>query len=165
MLRRSHLSINIDSGTDFKAVAKELTAQDRQLPRDFKQSINLTAREMRALARASALAEPSRGVGHTGLRRDVSKGVQIINLPSGNGVRIITSMPQMDEAVIPRGMDNVRGWRHPVFGNRNRWVRQTSGTDSWFMESMQRGAEPLEDRLTRNLELAAETIARRGRGR
>jgi hypothetical protein len=142
-----------------------LTEQDRQLPRDFKNSINTTAREMRNLARASALAEPSRGVGHTGLRRDVSKGVQIIELPSGRGVRIITTMPEMNEAIIPRGMDNVRGWRHPVFGHRNRWVRQTSGSDEWFMDSMRRGAEPLEDRLTRNLELAAEAIARKARGR
>jgi hypothetical protein len=62
-------------------------------------------------------------------------------------------------------MDNVRGWRHPVFGHRNRWVRQTSGSDEWFMDSMRRGAEPLEDRLTRNLELAAEAIARKARGR
>jgi hypothetical protein len=157
--------VELSGASEFNAVAKELTEQDRQLPRDFKQSVNLTAKEMRALARQAALAEPSTGVGHTGLRRDVSRGVQIIELPSGRGVRIITSMPEMDEAVIPRGMDNVRGWRHPVFGHRNRWVRQTSGSDAWFMDSMRRGAEPLEDRLTRNLELAAEAIARKARGR
>lgn len=161
MPNRSHLRIDIESLNDFDSVIKELTEIDRQIPRDFKNSINRTAREMRDLARASALAEPSRGVGHTGLRRDVSKGVRIIEMASAIGVRIITSVPEADEAIIPRGMDTVRGWRHPVFGHRNRWVTQTSGTDSWFMESMQRGAEPLEDRLTRNLEIAAEQVARR----
>lgn len=159
--RRSDLNFQVLFENEFGEVARELTEIDRQLPRDFKNSVNRTAREMRDIARAAALQEPSTGQGHTGLRSAVSRGVQIIELAGGNGVRIITHAREPDESYLPRGMDTVRGWAHPVFGNRNRWVRQTSGTDSWFMESMERGAEPLEDRLTRNLELAAEQVARR----
>jgi hypothetical protein len=147
-------------GTTSDAVSKQLTKENRQLPRDFKNSVNEVARGLRDAAKVRALQEPALKGKHTGLRAKVSGGVKIIQIESG--VRIITSMPKEDEAIIPRGMDTVRGWRHPVFGRKNNWVRQTSGTESWFMDTMQKGHEPLRNRLIRDINDAAQRIAEAG---
>ena len=156
-LHRSEVEFGSSGLEDINRAARALTAIDRQLPRDFKNSINEVARGLRDMARVAALNEPSQGKGHTGLRARVSTGVGIAQIP--DGVRIITKMPELDEAIIPRGMDTVKGWRHPVFGHRDRWVVQRSGTDSWFMETMAKGQEPLRERLIRNINDAADKVA------
>lgn len=127
------------------------------MPDDNLRSVREVARGVRDLARVRALEEPTRRTGHTGLRRNISRGVKIINIPGG--LRVITEVPEEDQAIIPRGMDNARGWRHPVFGNRNNWVTQTSGSDSWFIDSMRSGYEPLRNRLIEDVNDAAERIA------
>lgn len=159
-LYQSRLGFEVVGENDFRNVQKALTEANRQLPRDFKNSINDVARGLRDAARAAALNEPSQGRDHHGLRAQVSAGVAIAQIDGG--VRIITSMPESDEAIIPRGMDDVRGWRHPVFGSRTRWVVQHSGTDSWFMDNMRKGEEPLRNRLIRDINNAAEKIADAG---
>jgi hypothetical protein len=146
---------------DFRNVSAALTAIDRQLPRDFKNSVTEVARGLRDAAKIAALNEPG-GKGHTGLRGRVSKGVGMIDIPGGK--RITTSMPK-SEWIIPRGMDRLQGWKHPVFGRHDiPWVRQTSGTDSWFMETMRKGEEPLRNRLIRNINDAADRVKNAGRG-
>jgi hypothetical protein len=154
------LSIHEEDFQDFRNVSAALTAINRQLPRDFKNSVNEVAKGLVAAARVAALNEPG-GKGHTGLRAKVSKGVGMIQIP--NGVQITTSMPNSNEAIIPRGMDNVRGWRHPVFGRRDKWVTQRSGEDSWFMETMAKGHEPLRNRLINDINAAADKVKDAGR--
>lgn len=159
---RLTLSLDVIGERQFREVQRALTDANRQLPRDFKNSVNEVARGLRDQARYAALNEPTMRKGHTGLRRRVAAGVAIVQIE--DGVRVITSMPEADEAIIPRGMDSVRGWRHPVFGRKDKWVTQRSGSDSWFLETMRRGHEPLRNRLIRNINEAAEDIADAGRG-
>lgn len=161
----STLTFNVSGLDDFSRVAKALTQANRQLPRDFKNSINEVARGLRDAARAAVMNEPAKGKDHTGLRARIAKGVGIIQIE--NGVRIVTAMDQHNERYIPRGMDKSGpndGWRHPVFGNRSNWTTQTSGEDSWFLSTMQNGEEPLRNRLVRNINDAADKIADAGRG-
>lgn len=155
---RSELKIESDGTEDFRVAIRELRRADRSLPDEFLRSIKEVARGLRDAAKVKALAQPSEGKGHTGLRQSVAKGVRIIPIPEG--VRVITESRERDEAIIPRGMDMRKGWRHPVFGNMNRWVRQTSGTDSWFMDTMRSGQEPIRNRLINDINDAAERIAR-----
>lgn len=155
---RNELGINIDDGRDFHNAIRELKRADRDLPDDFVKSIREVARGLRDLAKARALLEPSRGTGHTGLRQSISRGVKNVNIEGG--IRVITQSREQDEAIIPRGMDTTRGWRHPVFGHMNRWVRQTSGTESWFMDTMKDGREPIRNRIINNINDAADRIAR-----
>lgn len=153
---KNELKLETDGTEDFRVAIRELRRANRDLPNEFLKSVREVARGVRDLAKVRALEEPSRGVGHTGLRASVSRGVKIINID--NGIRILTEARERDEAIIPRGMDNDKGWRHPVFGNRNNWVRQRSGENSWFMDSMQQAERPLTLRLVRNLNDAADRI-------
>lgn len=157
------LHISISGIDEINDVVKALAEADRSLPKQFIRDIAEIAQGMAAEARARALALPAKGTsGTTGLRKDVARGVRVRTVV--NRVSITTSMPETDEAIIPRGFDTRRGWRHPVFGNKSNWVRQPGGEFSWFMEAMQDGKDPMTDKLTEALEDAAERIAAAGLG-
>src|SRR4029077_12473102 len=69
--------------------------------------------------------------GFTGLRMRIAAGVDV--RPSATGVTFTTSMDAPNQAYLPQGMDDPdKGWRHPVFGHMNTWVRQLPGGPSWF---------------------------------
>lgn len=158
-IERYRLTISFDvlGEREFSEVAKAMSAVHRQLPRDFKNSVNDVARGLRDSARYQALQKFTARKGHTGLRRKVAQGVKLKQIE--DGVLVITTMPDEAQAIIPRGLDGVKGWRHPVFGHRDRWVRQHQGTDSWFLETMRSGHEPLRNRLVNNINDAADEIA------
>lgn len=147
------LSIS-DSGALDRASAA-LTDADERLPADILREVRQVAARLANIARARALAEPTFGPKHTGLRAQVAAGVGVSETELG--AKVTTSMPQANEAVIPRGLDQ-NGWRHPVFGNKSRWVVQ-HGAFSWFMDSMQGGRSDGEQNLERLLEETAERIA------
>lgn len=103
----------------------------------------------------AAMSLPARGTKHTGLRGRLAAGVRAQT--NGQHVRITSSMADPSEAALPRGMDNgTRGWRHPVFGNRNVWVQQRGG--SWFRGPIAGNHDQVERRLNDVLEEAARRI-------
>lgn len=153
-----NLDIGVEGVESLVAVIRAIGEEERRLPDEFDRIINETADALVAVARAKVLAEPTHGPKHTGLRAEIAAGTQVTQIP--DGVRIITSMPENNEAIIPRGMDSgYKGWRHPVFGNMGKWVTQRAAF-SWFLDTMQDGKQPLEDGLHQALEDAADRIAR-----
>ena len=99
----------------------------------------------------SALALPSRGKKHTGLRRRMYKaiGSQVRTGGREAGVRIKLSRSTMgDQAGVAKATNN-GSWRHPVYkrqGHPARWVRQSS-TPHWFDRANQRAAPPVRRSL------------------
>jgi hypothetical protein len=76
-------------------------------------------------------------------------------------VRIVATAIRPNEAGLPRGFDNgPRGFRHPVYGNRNVWVQQRGG--SWFREPIAEHRDEVEKDLTDVLEAMAKRIAAAG---
>lgn len=152
------LEIGVDGAASLDAVIRAMGEERDSLPKEFDRVINEVADALVKAAQAKVLAEPTHGTKHTGLRAEIAAGTKKVGVP--DGVRIITSMPKNDEAVIPRGMDNgFKGWRHPVFGNMHNWVHQRAAF-SWFLDTMQDGKQPAEDGLTKCLQDAADRIAR-----
>lgn len=154
----SELNIRITGAEAFERVSAALTDADNTMPGNIRKEMVLLANRLAAIAKRAALAEPTHGAVHTGLRENVSRGVGVRE--TDDGAVVTTSMPIPDEAVIPRGLD-AHGWRHPVFGNRRRWVVQR-GAFSWFMDSMQGGRTDGEQNLERMLNEVAERIAAAG---
>jgi hypothetical protein len=151
----SDLTIRISGTEAFERVSAALGDADAQAPTKIRKEVVALANRLAYIASRAALSEPTHGTGHTGLRAQVSGGVGVRE--TDTGATVTTSMPESDEAVIPRGLD-AHGWRHPVFGNRNRWVVQ-HGAFSWFMDSMQGGRSDGEQNLQRMLDEMAEKIA------
>lgn len=151
----SELDVRVSGAEAFDRVSAALGEADAEMPVKVQKELVQLAKRLAYIASRAALAEPTRGTGHTGLRENVSRGVGVRE--TDDGAVVTTSMPIPDEAVIPRGMD-AHGWRHPVFGNRNEWVTQ-HGAFSWFMDAMQGGRSDGEQNLERMLNEVAERIA------
>lgn len=77
--------------------------------------------------------------GH-GLRSAVASSIKSKVAYSGRklGARIsvdVSKLPQSQRR-LPRNLDSPRGWRHPVWGNRERWVGQHG--EPYFTRPIQR---------------------------
>jgi|SRR5688500_16877414 len=122
-------------GEEFRRVVLALKAQDKTIPRKIRRALRLKSNDAITKVRERVLAIPVKGEESTGLRRRVARGVRLRLNRSLSSARIITMMDDPEEAALPRGLDTPSGWRHPVFGNRDNWVRQTTGGE-WFREEI-----------------------------
>ncbi|SDZ55141.1 hypothetical protein SAMN05216215_10973 [Saccharopolyspora shandongensis] len=83
-----------------------------------------------------------------GLRATIARAVRL-QMSTGArsaSVRIRTQtrfLPE-DQRKLPKYMDDGR-WRHPVFGNRDRWVTQTARPAGWFESAMRRHGPRVRD--------------------
>lgn len=160
----ARLSVTIRRGREWDNVADALRDEGRSIPRRGVRIARQNAESLAGKARRRVRRVPVVGrSGHTGLRRRVAAGVRVVNVP--NGARVITSMPERDEAIIPRGLDSPRGWRHPVFGNKSVWVRQRPLRSGWFSGTMEDGHDEFRDDLEDMLEDSVDYIASRGNQR
>lgn len=159
-MARSSQSYRIVAGPEFGNVVKALDLVDHDMPGKFREELRAAADPLAQKARNAVLALPTYGRKHTGLRARVAAGVSVAT-GGPSLVRIETSMPEPDEAMLPRGLDNgPKGWRHPVYGNRNVWVQQRGY--SWFRSTIADGQPELEKDLQGVLDDAADTIDRAG---
>lgn len=141
-------------------ITRAMALESEDIPKELKNSIRDNAGTLGDRAALRVILEPTHGTRHTGLRARVAKGVGLQEL--ADGYRITTSMPNVNEAAIPRGMDQ-HGWRHPVFGNMGEWVVEGITDFSWFMDTMQEGEGMVSDGLQEQLDNAAERIDNAGR--
>lgn len=104
----------------------------------------------RAIARARARA---------GLRRTIAAAIKTDIRDGGRkaGVRIIvdgSKLPQ-NQRTLPRRMNVKKGWRHPLFGNRERWYTQRG--KPWFEPSIKRHVKKIRSTILAAMEeIAAE---------
>lgn len=153
----AELKISVSGGEVFSRAMSALAEADDSLAVHVPEEARLLADRLAAIAKKAVLGEPTHGLKQRDLRATVSEGVDVRQNGPGD-VTITTSMPKPDEAELPRGMDEpVRGWQHPVFGNRNNWVRQHDAF-SWFTDSMQSGQEEGQRDLERLLKDAVDRV-------
>jgi hypothetical protein len=150
----------IVTGREFRDVARELRLVDAALPKEFRKKLRLAAKPLMEKAKAELKAMPVKGRDSSGLRRRVARGVKLFLPRSNTSIRIVTSMKDRSEVALPRGLDTRYGWRHPVFGDREEWVRQPGY--SWFREPISEGRDDLKRALTEVLEEARDRIADAG---
>lgn len=83
-------------------------------------------------------AQERAGRRRAGLRESVAGAVKL--QITAKGVRFVVSSAALpsDQQSLPRNLDRAKGWRHPVFGNREVWVAQRGGP--WFAETLKKRA-------------------------
>lgn len=156
---------NVHIGDEWRRVGIALREVDKSLPDKLRKAMRDAAKPAAEDAKRRVRALPVHGRKHTGLRAKVARGVDIqAGVGRGLGVRIVTGMANPQERKLPLYLDDQRGWRHPVFGNRHIWVKQTTG-GSWFRSTIAEHRPQMEHDLAKVLEEAANTIANAGRGR
>lgn len=97
----------------------------------------------------------------TGLRTRVARSLALEIKTAGQPrVRFVAKPEKMptDERNMPRNLDSPKGWRHPVYGNREMWVAQMGG--SWFWPPIKRGLRTFRRRLDEAITATVEKIER-----
>ncbi|OII61213.1 hypothetical protein BJP40_06715 [Streptomyces sp. CC53] len=150
-------------GPEVQRVSAALGQEDVAIPRQSRQVVRREARRLARVAQNKVRSLPIAGSSgrHTGLRRRVAAGVRVVDVPEGAHVQ--TTMAERDEAIIPWGLDSPKGWRHPVFGNREVWVQQRPHVHGWFRGTFEDGEHLIEQSLEDVLERSARRIAAEGR--
>lgn len=97
----------------------------------------------------------------TGLRDQVARSltleVKTAGSPRVTFVAKRERMPAGKES-LPRHLDNPKGWRHPVFGNREMWVAQKGG--SWFWPPIKRKIRVFRQRIDQAVTTVVDIIER-----
>lgn len=148
-------------GPEWKLVIEELRLQDEELPHKAHEETRQLAEKyaQKAVDKVNSLPTPS-NAGHTGLRARVGAGVHVVDTDLA-GIRVVTSMDNPSERIIPRGLDSPgTGWKHPLFGDRNHWFRNEGY--SWFRETFSDSHDDFERNLTDVIENSAHRIADAG---
>lgn len=153
------LGFNAIAGPEWERVIAALGRANDEMPEQLIESIEDDAEDLAKVARGRVLGLPTpRNAGHTGLRKKVAAGVHVER--HAFGVRVQTSMPTSSESIIPRGLDRPKGWRHPLFGDRDRWF-SNPGYD-WFVSTFENSDDYIEGHLHDVLVRAAEKVAEAG---
>lgn len=94
----------------------------------------------------------------SGLRRTIAASIKTDIRDGGKraGVRIIVDGSKLptDQRTLPRRLNAKKGWRHPLFGNRERWYTQRG--KPWFETSIRRHAK----RIRKTIQAAMEELAK-----
>ena len=153
-LRQRHL-VWVDMGPEWKAVERALVRSELDTPKELGNALNQATKPIIAKVRRAAFAIPAYGAKHTGLRGRLAAGVKA-NVIGQNATIVAEAAP--GEEGLPRGFDNgPKGFRHPVYGNREVWVQQRGF--SWFREPIAEEGDAVERQLTNVLEEMAQNIA------
>ncbi|MFB7595763.1 hypothetical protein [Streptomyces sp. NPDC056160] len=123
--------LELRTGKDLKRVAAELRRMNnKQLKQEFTKELRSAARPLVPAVRQAIRQIPSkRGYSADGLRGRMSKAVKLevrtVGKDAGVRIRVDGRKMPSHEKALQAYMEGVKKpWRHPVFGNREVWVKQ-----------------------------------------
>ena len=143
----------------FLALSKALKHAGRtELRKELNTGMRRAAKPLIPKTRAEALKRlPQRG----GLAKQVAKEPQRVQVRTGArtaGVRIVVGKKSGGARGANRGVV-----RHPVFGNRERWVDQKVPA-GWFDEPLQDSAPAVRPELEKAIQRVADQVVREAGG-
>jgi hypothetical protein len=150
-------------GPEWDRAINALRVIDDQIPRWLEEQMEdeIVLAENRARATVSVMEVRGGPAGHTGMRARVASGVghrKGIDSKNKAYFRIYTSMAERDEVIIPRGLDRVAGWRHPLFGDKKHWYNEGPVRPGWFTDTIADSRDEISRALQRALERAAQFV-------
>ena len=153
----------IEGVEQLAALSKRLrTAGEKDLKREFNRSLRDASKKPISSAKANAERLPRKG----GLAEKVanSRIVQRNRLSAKNPTLAIQATNDVNLWRLDRGQI-----RHPVFGNKEKWVTQTLPRSGWWSDAMkeaqpeaQRELAKALDRIQRKLEAPTHEFGSRG---
>ncbi|WP_084963756.1 hypothetical protein [Thermoactinospora rubra] len=96
----------------------------------------------------------------SGLRDTIARSLRLVTKTGSRSARVrievdASKMPQ-DQRTLPRHLDSEKGWRHPVFGNRKKWVHQRG--QPWFEVTIRRHAPKVRNDILKAMDDIADKI-------
>ncbi len=128
------LTVEVKS-SDLPRLVKQLRAAGSEpaVRRKLTKGLRDGTKPALSATRAAALALPAHGQKHTGLRKKMAAatGTQVRTSGKSPTVSVRTSRSRMGAQASLARATNDGSWRHPVFGNKNKYVTQFS-RKGWF---------------------------------
>lgn len=147
----AEIDLEVRGAEQFQVLAKALRqVGDKELRRELYAGINRATKPLRGRIKESAAEKlPHRG----GLAKIIAGSKFSTRSSSGRnpGIRIMGrskhNVGQMDRGRV----------RHPVFGNKQKWVLQ-SVPEGWFTEPIKQAAPQIRDELAQSMQDVAEKL-------
>ncbi|MGO1049781.1 hypothetical protein [Crossiella sp. CA198] len=121
------------------------------------------ARAGHALSKRKRLTDAARAKAQagSGLRASVSRAIRTHIRASGRPtaavrIKVERNLLPPDQRKLPGHMEK-GSWRHPVFGNQENWVGQTS-TPGWFKGTLRRHGPGIHREIDRQVTAAIKSI-------
>lgn len=167
------LEANLDPGSLRRLVQASRT-WDKVSRAEMRKGLRTAASRGAEAAQREVLGDPpGRGAARrsgrsTGLRQGLAKGVKVAirtgrenssGEVTGEGVRVTTTGSKLkatQEPMVKAYM--ARRFRHPVFGNKHKYVDQEG--KNWFFGPLMQGREEYQREIVKAIEAAAQAIAR-----
>lgn len=151
------MDVRVEGADKFLAVSKALKAAGQtELRKELNKNIRDEIKPLIGKTRAAARRDlPKAG----GLADIVAKAPQRVQVRTGEktaGARLVVGKRRGSGARAA----NVGKIKHPVFGNRNRWVEQKIDSEGWFDKTLEAEAPAILPAVERAIESVAEKIAR-----
>lgn len=154
-----------------KRVGKAIRAEVKPLASAVKRAVMATPSHSGSLGSASRLTRAAHQTARSrsgkqarlrGLRASIAAATGTeVNIAGRNPtVRIVVrraSLPP-DQRRLPSRLNSASGWRHPVFGHRDRWVHQDG--HPYFDVTIKRGEPHVRRAVIKALEAGVRDIAR-----
>lgn len=123
------------------------------LTRELSKSLKVAGEQIRVAEQTAARQLPAHGVKHTGLRESIAEATAV-RVSGSNTNPGVTVYVKRSAGRLGRATNLAKGWRHPVYGNRNTWVRQVMSPGWWG-----RAARPLLPKAQEEVRQALDRVA------
>ena len=124
--------IEVRRGRDLQRISRELRRMDSpEIKKRFRKELRAAAAPLVPRVRSAIRSIPAKqGYAPGGLRSSLSQATRLEMKTTGRqaGVAIRVDGRKMPSHMksLPSMVEGKKRWRHPVFGNRDVWVNQTS---------------------------------------
>jgi hypothetical protein len=151
--------IEIVGGAQLERIAKALREVDPMLRRELVHDLRALGNRYVPKVRAAIDQIPAKHAGsrHPSLRAAMKAAtrVQIRTLGPQTGMVIRVDGRKMPEGMrsLPKYMEGIKPWRHPVFGDRKDWVEESS--HPYFFKTV----GPAGEEFRRDVNAIAQKIA------
>jgi hypothetical protein len=153
---QSQWQVSFQMGQEWRDLNRRLRhAGDKGLTKELRKAVRLAAKPGRDAAKLAARSIKAKGPRSTGLRKRMATGIGI--KATGTQVRIVTRMPKGWMTRVPRGFEFGKGWRHPLFANRDYWF--AGPKDPWFIGAIAKTAPQARVEMKTAMDRVASQIA------
>lgn len=158
---RAAIQLELDAGTAARLIAaSKAIAGGTALRQDFALLQHRALQPTAAMARANIRAMPSRNRSGSSLRSAIARTIKTSVRTTTPSAAVTVGRPTLRGFVTASfRTQEPGGWRHPVFGNRSKWVSQT-GKPNWFSDAIDSGRDRYQAASRETLERFADRIGR-----
>lgn len=135
-------------------VGKVDKTRRRQLTKELRGAVKPTLQK----TRQSALAYPATTGKHSGLRQATARALSITTARGRVAIQISRKKMPAGQEHLPARMEGIGKWRHPLFGNTDKWYDQKS--HPWFFPVINRDKPRVRKEIERIVRTTAKQLGR-----